>query len=159
MNPDLDLPAPEAAELLGAVPAQRRQSVVVVDDDDSIRELITCILEVEGYVVRQAADAEVALGLVHESVPDLMTIDIMMPGMDGWELSRVLRDDPATSHVKRMMVSAQPPGENERRVVIEKVHAYLAKPFDFATFVRTVRELLESAAEPGHRGDPDHSTP
>lgn len=129
----------------------QRRTVLVVDDDERVRDLIDCILQIEGYDTMLAADGEQALRLAGEHVPDLVTIDIMMPGMDGWELSRRLREDPATAGVVQVMVSGAlgehpaPDGQ--------PADAILAKPFDFAAFA----EVVEHQVPPTLIPDPDEA--
>lgn len=114
--------------------------VLVVEDDDSVRALISCLLEVEGHTVRTARDGYEALDLIGERVPDLVTIDVMMPGMDGRELAARLRDDPISAHVRRVIVSANV--TDSAGATDADAHACLGKPFDFATLCQVVNEQL-----------------
>src|SRR3954447_11524633 len=81
--------------------------VLVVDDDDVIRQLITVNLELEGFEVSTAVDGQDALDKVKDVDPAVVTLDIMMPRLDGWEAASRLRADPDTAHVKVILLSAR----------------------------------------------------
>jgi CheY-like chemotaxis protein len=120
-----------------------RGRVLVVDDSDVIRTLITVNLELEGYDVVTAVDGQDALDKVRDYAPDVMTIDIVMPRLDGFETVARLRSDPRTQHVKIAMVTACAQEADLRKGRDVGVDAYVTKPFDPETLVRTVRDLVE----------------
>ncbi len=124
----------------------RRRTVLVVDDEQSVRALIAVMLECEGHLVLTAEDGEEALRILGQQHVDLVTLDVMMPGMDGWELGRRLAADPATSGIPRLVVSAAPLSDLEHAPDRALAHAVLSKPFDFATFVDIVEGALGEAA-------------
>ncbi len=135
--------APTAAT--APIPAQRvpdQRTVLVVDDDKSVRELIAVILECEGYLVITAESGADALRMAAELHPDLITLDVMMPDMDGWEVGRQLAADERTADIQRLVVSAKPLAELEASPSREFAHAVLTKPFDFASFVGAIDGLL-----------------
>lgn len=115
--------------------------VLVVDDDEVIRHLVAVNLELEGFEVATAVDGQDCLDKVAEVAPDVVTIDAMMPRVDGWTAAGRLRRDPATSHIKVMFLTARAQADDVRRGRELGVHAYLTKPFDPADLVRTVSEL------------------
>jgi CheY-like chemotaxis protein len=121
-------------------------TVLVVDDEESVRELISVILECQGFRVLTAASGDEALAVCDGEHPDLVTLDIMMPGMDGWEVGRRLAASPRTSDIRRLVVSAKPLSELENDPHRDEVHAVLTKPFDFTTFVEVVDDVLAHAA-------------
>jgi len=136
--------APFAPQGAG-IPQQRTPdqcTVLVVDDDKSVRDLIAVILECEGYRVLTADSGEEALQLAASEHPDLITLDGMMPGMDGWEVGRRLAGDIETADIRRLVVSAKPMAELEASPGREFAHAVLTKPFDFARFVGVVDEVM-----------------
>src|SRR5438477_588428 len=83
------------------------ESVLVVDDDPFIARLLEIELKAAGYEVRVAGDGEEALGVANERTPDLVLADVMMPKMDGFELTRRLRQDPRTASVSIIMLTAR----------------------------------------------------
>ena len=119
--------------------------VLVVDDSDVIRTLITVNLELEGFEVVQAVDGQDALDKVNEVRPDVMTIDVRMPRLDGFDTVERLRSDPRTHDLKIAMVTACAQESDLRRGDEVGVDAYVTKPFDPSTLVRTVRDLVERA--------------
>lgn len=115
--------------------------VLVVDDDDVIRQLITVNLELEGFDVTTAVDGQDCLDKVGEVDPVVITLDIMMPRMDGWEAAGRLRDDPATAGIKVVLLSARAQEADLQRGGRLGVDAYLTKPFDPDELIATVRRL------------------
>lgn len=120
--------------------------VLVVDDSDVIRTLITVNLEMEGFEVVTAIDGQDALDKVHDVEPDVITIDVKMPRLDGYDTVARLRADPRTSHLKVAMVTACAQEADVRRGQDIGVDAYVTKPFDPANLVRTVRDLVADRA-------------
>src|SRR3954464_15394724 len=118
--------------------------VLVVDDDDVIRQLITVNLELEGFEVIAAVDGQDALDKVKDARPDVVTLDVMMPRVDGWEAAARLREDPETAHVKVVLLSARAQEADIQRGERIGVDAYLTKPFDPDELIDTVRRLFES---------------
>ena len=123
-----------------------RGRVLVVDDSDVIRTLISVNLELEGFEVVTAVDGLDALDKVVETAPDVVTIDVRMPRLDGFETVAQLRADPRTKHLKVAMVTACAQESDVQRGRDVGVDAYVTKPFDPATLVRTVRDLVEQPA-------------
>jgi CheY-like chemotaxis protein len=115
--------------------------VLVVDDNKVIRQLIRVNLELEGFEVVTAADGAECLEIVHSVRPDVVTLDVVMPRLDGVRTAARLRADPRTRGLRIVMVSAgQPPdGVGD---------AFLAKPFEPADLVETVRRLLRHGPYP-----------
>lgn len=118
--------------------------VLVVDDDDVIRQLICLNLELEGFEVYQAADGLDALEKVREVDPAVVTLDIMMPKLDGWDAAARLRSDPTTSHVRVVLLSARAQEADLKRGSRLGVDFYLTKPFDPDELVAVVRRLAET---------------
>ena len=120
--------------------------VLVVDDSDVIRTLIAVNLELEGFEVVQAVDGLDALEKVLDVRPDVITIDVKMPRLDGFDTVERLRADPRTAAMKIAMVTACAQADDLRRGEKVGVDAYVTKPFDPTTLVRTVRDLVEHPA-------------
>ena len=81
--------------------------VLVVDDDEVIRRLIAVNLQLEGFEVETAVDGQDCLDKVTEIDPDVITLDVMMPRMDGWETAIQLRRSPGTAHIKVVLITAR----------------------------------------------------
>ena len=115
--------------------------VLVVDDDDVIRQLITVNLELEGFEVATAVDGQDCLDRVKEVQPDVVTLDIMMPRLDGWETASRLRADPDTAGIKVVLLSARAQEADLERGSRIGVDAYLTKPIDPDELIEVVRRL------------------
>jgi CheY-like chemotaxis protein len=115
--------------------------VLVVDDDDVIRQLICVNLELEGFQVHVAVDGQDALEQVKDIRPHVVTLDIMMPRLDGWETATRLRADPETADIRVILLSARAQEADLRRGDRIGVDAYLTKPFDPDELIDTVRRL------------------
>ncbi|MFI6809887.1 response regulator [Streptomyces luteogriseus] len=132
--------------------------VLVVDDNKVIRQLIRVNLELEGLEVVTAADGAECLDVVHQVRPDVVTLDVVMPRLDGLRTAARLRADPRTRDMPLAIVSACSHPEIEAGLDVG-VDAFLSKPFDPAELVRMVRQLVERARARGggreHGGSPD----
>ncbi|MDH2427962.1 response regulator [Sphaerisporangium sp. TRM90804] len=119
--------------------------VLVVDDDEVIRQLIAVNLTLEGFEVETATDGQDCLDRVAAVRPDVITLDVMMPRLDGWMTATKLRADEATRHIKIMMVTARAQEDDKKRGLGIGVDAYLTKPFDPAELIDAVHELAMAA--------------
>jgi DNA-binding response OmpR family regulator len=115
--------------------------VLVVDDDEVIRQLITVNLELEGFEVHTAVDGQDCLDKIKDIAPDVVTLDVMMPRLDGWETAARLRQDSALDDVRVILLSARAQEADVERGSRIGVDAYLTKPFDPDDLVETVRRL------------------
>ncbi|MFF6997331.1 response regulator [Streptomyces sp. NPDC008313] len=116
--------------------------VLVVDDNKVIRQLIRVNLELEGIEVVTAADGAECLDVVHEVRPDVVTLDVVMPRLDGLRTAAILRADPRTRDLPLAIVSACTQYEVENGTDVG-VDAFLAKPFEPSELVALVRQLIE----------------
>lgn len=105
-------------------------SVLVVDDSSVNRQLLQRILVAEGYVPSLAANADEALGAIRLAIPDVVLLDIVMPGMDGFELLEILKGDETVRHVPVIMISSIEEIESVVRCIESGATDYLPKPFN-----------------------------
>ncbi|GAA3660848.1 hypothetical protein GCM10022224_025250 [Nonomuraea antimicrobica] len=115
--------------------------VLVVDDDEVIRQLIAVNLNLEGFEVVTATDGQDCLDRVLDVMPDVITLDVMMPFLDGWTTAQRLRMGEATSHIKVVLITARAQDDDKVRGRGIGVDAYLTKPFDPAELIQVVRDL------------------
>ncbi len=115
--------------------------VLVVDDDEVIRQLIAVNLKLEGFEVITAVDGEDCLDKVADAEPDVITLDVMMPRLDGWVTATALRKNPETAGIKVVLITARAQEDDRYRGSQIGVDAYLTKPFDPAEMIRVIREL------------------
>lgn len=122
-------------------------TVLVVDDDAVILNLLRVNFELEGYQVRTAADGTAALALAHDAQNrvDVVVLDVMMPGIDGLEVARRLRADPATAPIPILLLSAkaQAGDIDAGRALADD---YMTKPFDAGELLARVADLLAERA-------------
>ncbi|GAA5044928.1 CheY-like chemotaxis protein [Thermocatellispora tengchongensis] len=123
--------------------------VLVVDDDEVIRQLIAVNLTLEGFEVETAFDGQDCLDRVVGVMPDVVTLDVMMPRLDGWVTAERLRNDEETRHIKVVLITARAQEDDRRRGLGIGVDAYLTKPFDPAELIQVVRDLAVSARAGG----------
>ena len=119
-------------------------SVLVVDDDPLKRQLLRLILERAGFGVAEAADGQEALTVLAESVPDLMTLDVMMPHHDGYEVCEMLKSDPEFAGTYIIMLTAKGQQADIERGRQAGADEYVTKPFDMEYVLRTAAKALES---------------
>lgn len=122
-------------------------TILVVDDDPFIVEMLETALEEEGYHVLATVDGE-ALRLAHDLHPDLILLDINMPGMDGVEVSHRLRDDPATGDIPIIAMSAQ--SRLRATGPLMPVNDRLPKPFDLDRLYAAVARWSTPLEPRGH---------
>ncbi|MEU3663089.1 response regulator [Streptomyces sp. NPDC032940] len=129
--------------------------VLVVDDNKVIRQLIRVNLELEGFEVVTAADGVECLEVIHQVRPDAVTLDVVMPRLDGLRTAARLRADPRTRDLPLAIVSASSQyevgGAGDTGVGVS-VDAFLAKPFEPAQLVALVRQLVDGRGERGGAG-------
>ncbi|MGW6059183.1 response regulator [Streptomyces sp. NPDC055189] len=125
--------------------------VLVVDDNKVIRQLIRVNLELEGFEVVTAADGAECLDVVNQVRPDVVTLDVVMPRLDGLRAAARLRSDPRTRHLPIVIVSACTQYEVESGLEVG-VDAFLAKPFEPSELVGIVRQLMERGDGGGESG-------
>lgn len=114
---------------------------LVVDDSRVIRELIAVNLELEGFEVATAGDGESALALAAELRPHVITLDVMMPRLNGFETVSRLRQDPRTAEIPVVMVTGRAQSVDVQRGEEMGVEAYLTKPFEPAELIDVVSRL------------------
>ncbi|MFI6375127.1 response regulator [Streptomyces sp. NPDC050546] len=125
--------------------------VLVVDDNKVIRQLIRVNLELEGLEVVTAADGAECLDVIHQVRPDVVTLDVVMPRLDGIRAAARLRNDPLTRDLPLAIISACTQHEVEAGLEVG-VDAFLAKPFEPAELVGMVRQLMERSRRRERRG-------
>jgi DNA-binding response OmpR family regulator len=123
----------------------------VVDDHGPLRALCRITLEDAGFRVLEARDGEEALACVRAEHPDVILLDIMMPGISGWEVTAELLADRSTDQIPIIFISARGELSDRSRAFELGAHGYLTKPFDPAVLAETVAKVLDQI----ERGDRD----
>ncbi len=122
------------------------QRITIVEDEPAIAEILQYNLEREGFTVEVLHDGHTALSRLRRSPPDLVLLDLMLPGLGGLEITRLLKGDPATARVPLIMVTARD-GETDRIVGLELgADDYITKPFSPREVVLRVKAVLRRGA-------------
>lgn len=121
--------------------------ILIVEDHPTMREAMRLVLEHEGFVIREAADGASALAMARERPPDLMFLDLNIPGASGADVLRQLKADPTTAGVRVIIVTAT--GEEGREHVLGLgADEYFTKPFSPTALLRTVERVLDAGGAP-----------
>lgn len=130
------------------------ETILIVDDESDNRDSLSKVVEAEGYHAECASSGTQAIAAVLESPPDLILLDITMPGMDGYEVANVLKRNPATASIPIIMVTANA-GRGARVVGLGTgAEDYLTKPVDCAELALKVRNLLRLKSNAEHGAHP-----
>ena len=120
--------------------------VLIVEDNEKNLKLVRDVLQVKGYATTEAVTAEDGIRIAVERKPDLILMDIQLPGMNGIDALRVLRADPATAHIPVIAVTASVMQQDRKQITEAGFTAYLGKPLDLKDFLATVKRVLEASA-------------
>jgi CheY-like chemotaxis protein len=126
--------------------------VLVVEDNPLNMRLAVDLLTLNNLRVLEAESGEAALELIRRERPDLILLDIRLPGMDGFEVCRRLRDDPRLAAVRIVAMTASVMREEAQRILDDGFDDYIQKPIDTRAFVQKVRALLASPRGAGSPG-------
>jgi CheY-like chemotaxis protein len=133
-------PVPEGVDATTPDTTESGATILVCDDDPPLRELVRAVLG-PSYRFVEAADGTEALASVREFEPDVIVLDVMLPGVSGLDVLRTLRADEATAHIPVVVITAWSHAEAEAWTA--GADRFVSKPFDPDELDRAVRELLE----------------
>ncbi len=119
--------------------------ILVADDDPSILRLLQLNFELEGFEVHTASDGEDALAKARSASPDVIVLDVMMPGLDGLEVCRRLKEDGAMRTVPIILLTALGQERERREGMAVGASHYVMKPFDPDSLIRVVKGTLAGA--------------
>ena len=116
--------------------------VLVVDDDQGVREVVRANLELEGYAVREAASANEGLAVLEEDPPDLILLDVMMPEVDGWEMLRRIQERFGAGAIPVIVFSGQLEEQAVTDAASRGARGFLGKPFDLQQLVDQAKQIV-----------------
>lgn len=116
--------------------------VLIVDDDEKLREYIRVNLEAEGYVVREAGNAEEGLAALDEEPPALILLDVMMPKVDGWEMLKRVHEKHGVGAIPVIMFSGKVDGDSAGEATSRGAQGFIGKPFDPRALIESTKQLL-----------------
>jgi CheY-like chemotaxis protein len=121
------------------------QTILLVDDEDDILYILTSILSKGGYTVKKASSGEECLEMLKEELPDLIFMDIMMPGINGWETARKIKTDPRTKDIPLLMISVLDDFEDKKRSIdYALADDHICKPVDLKALLQTTETILST---------------
>ncbi len=124
------------------------QTIALIEDDADIRELTDMMLGAAGYTVLTAASGEEGMALLAEQPADLLILDIMLPGINGWEVCRRLREDPRTAALPILIFTVRSERLDAHRTEWTLANAVLSKPFLREELLHRVAVLLDAGKVP-----------
>ncbi|MBI5655732.1 MAG: response regulator [Geobacter sp.] len=125
----------------------KRNKILIVEDEESLLKLESILLTSKGYKVTGVMDGPAALEEVARSRPDLVILDIMLPGIDGFEVCRRIKEDPSTSPIRVIMLTAKKNKQDMERGMQAGADAYITKPFKSAFLIESIERLLRPGFE------------
>ena len=128
--------------------------VLVADDEPSMLALLSAYIRSKGYRVLEASDGDMAWQLAREHLPHAVVLDVMMPGMSGWEVCKKIRESVSLAHTGVVMLTGIGESLNELTSPLYGADAYIDKPFEFAELEARIKETLERRRD-GALGRPD----
>lgn len=120
------------------------ESILVVEDNPLNSKLVEALLKRCGYVVTIAEDAEAALNILKDNRPALILMDIQLPGMDGLQLTRLLKRNPQTKDILILALTAYAMDSDRKKILEAGCDGYMAKPFDTKILPQTIETMLKS---------------
>jgi excisionase family DNA binding protein len=125
----------------GSKPSPAGPNVLIVDDDARLREFVRVNLEMEGYVVSEAANATEGLSALEQQAPDLILLDVMMPDMDGWEMLRRVHERHGVGTIPVIMFSGKVASEEADEAAAQGAQ-FIGKPFSPQQLIDSTKQLL-----------------
>jgi excisionase family DNA binding protein len=116
--------------------------VLIVDDDERVREYVRVNLEAEGYHVREAANASEGLSALTEQSPDLILLDVMMPQVDGWEMLQQIHEHTGVGAIPVVMFSGKVDERSAAEAESRGAQGFIGKPFDPRSLIESTKQLL-----------------
>jgi DNA-binding response OmpR family regulator len=119
-------------------------SVMVVDDDPNALDIVRTFLEAKGYRVTTARDGNEALGLLEDVRPALVLLDVMMPGIDGWEVARIIKNHPSFGDTRVVMLTARSDFADKHEGLRAGADDYIVKPIQLRELGERVERNLKA---------------
>ncbi|MDL2355474.1 MAG: response regulator [Pseudomonadota bacterium] len=132
------LAAPASAPREAAGVDRGKPTVLLIEDNEDGREMMATMLATFGYAVQQAADGVQGVQMAHAAAPDVALVDIGLPGIDGYEVARRLRNDAATRHIKLIALTGYGLADDQRRVLDAGFDLHLVKPVDMQHLIEAI---------------------
>jgi DNA-binding response OmpR family regulator len=120
-----------------------KKKILIADDNENIRDALTYLLEDEGYALSMAKDGSDALKKAREFHPDILFLDIMMPEMNGYEVCRIIKNDPVLKGIYVIMLTAKGQVSEQERGKEVGADEYIVKPFSPMEILSKIKNILD----------------
>ena len=121
-----------------------KKKILIIEDENNLAELLKINLEAGGYDVINAFDAEDGLMKVFNELPDIITLDVQLPGIDGWEACRRIKTNPRTKDIPVIFITVIPKEEGYEKAISLGADYYLTKPFVPTDLIEIIRKVVNS---------------
>jgi len=121
----------------------KKTTILVVDDEPAAQDVIATRIETAGYGVRTASTGEEAIEQVKKRKPDLIVLDVMLPGLNGYEVAQILRQDKGSQNIPIIMVTAKAGDEDQRSGLKSGAMYYVTKPYEPKDLLSKIKIALE----------------
>jgi CheY-like chemotaxis protein len=118
-------------------------SILVIEDNPVNMELAVAVLELDGYRVLTATDAESGIRSARENIPDLILMDIQLPGMSGLHATRIIKQDSTTQNIPVVALSAHAMKADEEEAIMAGCSVYITKPFQLKPFLEVIKKYVQ----------------
>ncbi len=122
--------------------SEGRRLILIVDDDDRLREFVRVNLEMEGYAVREASNADEGLKALEDESPDLILLDVMMPEVDGWEMLRRVQERHGVGAIPVIMFSGKVDEQALETATSRGAQGFIGKPFNPQDLIESTKQLV-----------------
>ncbi len=119
-----------------------QKTILIVEDSELNRRLVEAVLKPHGYRLLVAEDGETGVELARAEQPDLILMDVLLPGIDGYEATRRLRANPDTHHFSIVALTASASNEEQEQAIAAGCNGYIPKPIDTRAFPQQIRQFL-----------------
>jgi two-component system cell cycle response regulator DivK len=120
----------------------KQSTVLYVEDNEFNRKIVRQLLSRTSYRLQEAPDGEIALAMVHQECPDLVLMDVQLPKMSGFDVTRAMRADPLTADVPIIVVTSFALSGDDQKAMAAGASAYLAKPYSPRELLALIRKFL-----------------
>ncbi len=120
-----------------------KKKILIVEDENCLLRLECILLTSKGYDVMGVSDGEEALKIISDYKPDLVLLDVIMPGIDGFEVCRRIKSDPKFDHIPVVMLTAKKKPQDIQKGEVVGAASYITKPFKSSTVIETIQKCLQ----------------
>jgi CheY-like chemotaxis protein len=121
----------------------KRKTVLVIEDNEMNMKLVRVLLQKGQYDILEAVDAESGIPLARVHKPDLILMDVHLPGMDGLSATRIIKEDPALKQIRVIALTSYAMEGDEKKAIEAGCDEYITKPIDTRTFLDTIRKFID----------------